>query len=83
MYSFFLIGIVEGGVQLGPLCTPATNRRVVPASGDYDNGEIARMTGRKTEVHGENLPPVPLCPPQTPYALPGREPGPPRWDASD
>jgi hypothetical protein len=26
---------------------------------------------------------VPLCPPQTPHALPRREPGPPRWEASD
>jgi hypothetical protein len=35
--QFFLIGIVGGGVQLGPLGTPATNRPIVPAPGDYDN----------------------------------------------
>jgi hypothetical protein len=34
--SFFLIGIVEGGVQLGPLSTAATNRPIVPALGYYD-----------------------------------------------
>jgi hypothetical protein len=34
----FLIGIVGGGVQLGPLGTAATNRPIVPAPGDYDDG---------------------------------------------
>jgi hypothetical protein len=41
--SFFLIGIVGGGVQLGPLGTAATNRPIVPAPGDYDDGEICGM----------------------------------------
>jgi hypothetical protein len=54
--QFFLIGVVGGGVQLGPLGTAATNRPVVPASGDYDDGEIGGMIGRGTEVLGENLP---------------------------
>jgi hypothetical protein len=68
-----------GGVQLGPLGTAATNRPIVPAPGDYDDGEIGGMmigTRRKPA-------PVPFCPPQTPHAFPGREPGPPRWEASD
>jgi hypothetical protein len=43
---FFLIGIVGGGVQLGPLGTAATNRPIVPASGDYDDGEIGGIIGR-------------------------------------
>jgi hypothetical protein len=51
------IGIVGGGVQLGPLGTGATNRPIVPAPGDYDDGEIDGMIGR-----GEPAP-VPLCPP--------------------
>jgi hypothetical protein len=51
-----LIGIVGGGAQLGPLCTAATNRPIVPAPGDYDNGEIGGMIVRETEVLGENLP---------------------------
>jgi hypothetical protein len=38
--SLFLIGIVGGGVQLGPLGTAATNRVIVSAPGDYDDGEI-------------------------------------------
>jgi hypothetical protein len=28
-----------GGVQLGPLGTAATNRRIAPALGDFDDGE--------------------------------------------
>jgi hypothetical protein len=28
---------------LGSLCTAATNRSIVPAPGDYDDGEIAGM----------------------------------------
>jgi hypothetical protein len=27
--------------------------------------------------------PMPLCPPQIPFARPGHEPGPPRWEATD
>jgi hypothetical protein len=41
--SIFLIGIFGGGVQLGPLGTAATNRPILPAPGDYDDGEIDRM----------------------------------------
>jgi hypothetical protein len=48
---------------LGPLGTAATNRPIVPASGDYDDGEIGGMIGM-----GNRKPaPVPFCPPQTPY----------------
>jgi hypothetical protein len=53
---------VGGGVQLGPLGTVATNRPIVPALGDYDDGEIGGMIGRETPA------PMPLCPPQTPHA---------------
>jgi hypothetical protein len=35
-----LIGIVGGGVQLGP------HRPIVPAPGDYDDGEIGGMIGK-------------------------------------
>jgi hypothetical protein len=38
-YIFF-IGVVRGGVQLGPLGTTVINRPIVPAQGDYDDGEI-------------------------------------------
>jgi hypothetical protein len=42
----FLIGIVGGGVQLGSIRTEATNRPIVPAPSDYDDGEIGGMIGR-------------------------------------
>jgi hypothetical protein len=37
---FFLIRIVGGGVQLGSLGTSATNWPIVPAAGDYEDGEF-------------------------------------------
>jgi hypothetical protein len=76
------IGIVGDGVQLGPLGTAATNRPIVPAPGDYDDGEIGRMIGRGNQSTWRKPVPVPLCP-HKPYMLPGREPGPPRWEAND
>jgi hypothetical protein len=64
----FLIGILGSGVQLGPLGTAATNRPIVPASGDYD-GEIGgMMIGRGNPSTRRKPAPVPLCPPQTPHA---------------
>jgi hypothetical protein len=72
---------VGGGVQLGPLGTAATNMPIVPALGDYDVGEIGGMIGRVNRSTRRKPVPVPLCPPQIPHAT-GREPGPPRWEAS-
>jgi hypothetical protein len=69
---------------LGPLGTTATNRPIVPAPCDYDDGEIGGMMIGKGNRNTRRKPaPVPLCPPQTTHALPGREPGPPRWEAGD
>jgi hypothetical protein len=55
---------VGGGVQLGPLDTAAAHRPIVPAPGDYDDGEIGGMTiaggNRSTR---RNPAPVPFCPP--------------------
>jgi hypothetical protein len=79
----FLIGIMRGGVELGPLGTAATNRPIVPAPGDYDDGEICgMMIGRGNRSTRRKPVPLPLCLPQTPHALPGRETGSPRWEAS-
>jgi hypothetical protein len=65
----FLIGIVGGGVQLGPLGTAATNRPIVPAQGDYDDGEIGGMIiGRGNRSTLRKPSSVLLCPPQTPHA---------------
>jgi hypothetical protein len=60
---FLLIGILEGGVQLGPLDTAATNRPIVPAPGDYVDGEISGMIGRGNRSTWRKPAPVPLCPP--------------------
>jgi hypothetical protein len=64
----FLIGIVEVGVQFGALCTAATNRPIVSAPGDYDDGKISGMIGRGSQSTWRKPSPVPLCPPQTPHA---------------
>jgi hypothetical protein len=75
----FLIGIVGGGVQLGPLGTAATNTPIVPAPGDYDDGEIGGMMTRRGHRSTRRKPaPVPLCPPHAcPEANPGRHGGKP------
>jgi hypothetical protein len=54
---------VEGGVQLGPLGTAATNKPIMPAPGDYDGGEIGGMSGRGNRSTQRKPAPVPLCPP--------------------
>jgi hypothetical protein len=64
---FFLNGVLGVGVQLGPICTAATNRPSVPAPGDYDDGEIGGMTGKGNRSTRRKPAPVPLCPPQTPH----------------
>jgi hypothetical protein len=55
------------GVQLGPLGTAATNRSIAPAPGDYDDGEIGGMIGRRNRSTRRKPAPVSLCPPQTPH----------------
>jgi hypothetical protein len=61
----FLIGIVGGGVQLGPLGTAATNRPIVPTPDDYDDGEISgTMIGKRNRNTRRKPAPVQLCPPQ-------------------
>jgi hypothetical protein len=67
-HGFFLIGIVGGGVQLILLGTVTTKRPIVPAPGDYDDGEIGGMIGRGNRSTRRKPAPVPLCPPQTPRA---------------
>jgi hypothetical protein len=79
-FSYFYSG---GAVQLGPLGTAATNRPIVPALCDYDDGEIGgMMIGRGSRSSRRKPAPVSLCPPK-PDMLPGCEPWPPRWEASD
>jgi hypothetical protein len=66
--SYIIIGVVGGGVQLGPLGTTATNEPIVPAPGDYDDGEIGGMIGRGNRSTRRKPAPVPLGTPQTPHA---------------
>jgi hypothetical protein len=69
VHHIFLIGTVGVGVQLGPLGNAATHRPIVPAQGDYDNGEIGgMMIGRGNRSTRKKPAPVPVCPPQTPHA---------------
>jgi hypothetical protein len=53
---------------LGPLGTAATNRPIVPAPGDYDDGEIGGMIVRRNRSIRRKPAPVPLCS-QTPHAV--------------
>jgi hypothetical protein len=54
---------------MGPLGTAATNRPIVPAPGNYDDGEIGGMMIGKGNLSTRRKPaPVPLCPPQTPHS---------------
>jgi hypothetical protein len=71
---------VGGGIQ-GPLGTTATNRPIVSAPGDYDDEEIGGMIGRGNRSTRRKPAQVPLFH-HKPHMLPGREPGPPRWEAS-
>jgi hypothetical protein len=60
---------------LGPHGTAATNRHIVPALGNYDDGEDGgMMIGRGNRRTRRNPAPVPLCPPQTPNAYPDANP---------
>jgi hypothetical protein len=56
---------VGGGDQMGPLGTSATEWPILPAPGDYDDGEFGGMKigsgKRSTRIKPA---PVPLCPPQ-------------------
>jgi hypothetical protein len=74
--TFFLIGIVGSGIQLGPLGTTATNRPIMPAPGDYGDGEIGgMMICRENGRTRTKSAPVQLCPPQKPHACPDANPG--------
>jgi hypothetical protein len=63
--SFFRI--VGGGVPMGPLVTSATEWPIVPAPGDYDDGEFGGMKiGSGNRSTRRKRAPAPLCPPQIP-----------------
>jgi hypothetical protein len=69
---------------MGSLGTAATNRPIMPAPGDYDDGEIGgMMIGRGNQRTLRKRVTIPLLSTTNPTCLPGREPGPPRWEAND
>jgi hypothetical protein len=59
---------VKDGVRLDPLGTAVTIRPIVPAPGDYDNGEIGEMIARGNRSTRRKPTPVRRCPPQTSHA---------------
>jgi hypothetical protein len=64
---FFLYS--GGWSQSSPLGTAATNRPIVPAPGDYDDGEVGGMIGRGNRSARRKPSAVPLRPPQTSHAV--------------
>jgi hypothetical protein len=75
---------VGGGVQLGPLGTAATDRPIVPTPGDHDVGEFGgMMIGRGNRSSRRKPVPSATLSTTNPTCSAGREPGAPRWEASD
>jgi hypothetical protein len=79
---FILIGILGGGAQWGPLGTAATNGLLWQPRVIMIVEKLVEWLARETEVLGENLPQCRFIH-HRPHMLPGREPGPPRWEASN
>jgi hypothetical protein len=59
-------------------------RPLLTAPGECDDGEVGGMNcfGRGNRSTRRKPAPTPFCPPQIPLVRPGREPGPPLWEAS-
>jgi hypothetical protein len=56
---------------MGPICTAATNRPIVPASGDYHDGESGgMMIGRENRSNRRKPAPVQHCRPQGTHTCP-------------
>jgi hypothetical protein len=68
---------------LGPLGAAAPYRPIVPAPGDYDDGEIGGNDWQGKPKYSEKTCSSAALSTTSPTCLPGREPGPPRWEASD
>jgi hypothetical protein len=78
--SFQLLDVGQSAVLIGQVTRP-----LLTAPGDYDDGEVGGMNGfgRGNRSTRRKPAPTPLCPAQIPLARPGRELGPPWWEASD
>jgi hypothetical protein len=79
---FFSIGIVcvWGGVQFGPLGTAANNDLLRQPLVIMMMEKVVELLAGETEVLGGNLSQCCFVH-HKPYMLPGREPGPSRWEA--
>jgi hypothetical protein len=83
-YDIVLFQPSIGWVHLGPLGTEVSNSPIVPTPGDFEDGKYGdMMIGRGDRSTRRKPSSVPLCPPHILHAVPGREPGPPRWESSD
>jgi hypothetical protein len=54
---------------LGPLGTAATNRPIVPAADDYEDGEFGGMISRGNRSTRRKPASVPFCSPQIAHAV--------------
>jgi hypothetical protein len=81
VWAGFKIGIVGGGVQLGPFGTAATNGLLCQPLLIMMMEKLVEWLARETEVLGENLPQCRFVH-HKPHMLSGCEAGPPRWEAS-
>jgi hypothetical protein len=70
-----------GGVQLGPVGNAATNGLLCQPRVIMMMEKSVEWLAGETEVLGVNLPQCSFVH-HKPHMLPGREPGPPRWEAS-
>jgi hypothetical protein len=67
---------------LGPLGIAATYRPMCQLRVIMMMEKLVELLAGETTVLGENLPQCRFVH-HKPHKLPGREPGPPRWEASD
>jgi hypothetical protein len=84
-YCYFFYLNIGSGVHTGSTRHCGHYWPIVPNPGDCEDGEVGGMNGfdRRNRNTRRKPAPTPLCPPQIPLARPGRELGPPQWEASD
>jgi hypothetical protein len=82
--SFRLLDLGQSAELLGRAIS-SSEGICVSAPADSEDGEVGGMKsfGRGNRSTRRKPAPTPLYPPQIPFARPGRESGPPRWEASD
>jgi hypothetical protein len=76
-HVLFLVGIVGGDVQLGPLIGLLCEPQVIMVM-----EKLVEWLAGETEVLWDNLPQRCFVH-HKPHILPGSDPGPPQWEASN